>query len=205
MSNILLISVRFHDGRYHGAIDWPPSPARLFQALIAGAGLRGPLNPTQVKALEWLETMPPPIVAAPVVRKGQSVGNFVPNNDLDAVGGDPRRIGSIRAKKAIRPHLFGAEQPFLYAWTLRDEPVTEEYSRVIQEMAEQVYQLGRGVDLAWAWAESLNELELASRLDAYKGMIHRPSFGGSGKPLSCPAKGSFRSLEDRYYRQSESL
>lgn len=198
MSSILLISVRFHDGRYHGTGDWPPAPARLFQALISGGGLRGPLDPAQVKALEWLETMPPPIVAAPVQREGQPVSNFVPNNDLDAVGGDPRRISLIRAKKAIRPHLFDAEQPFLYAWTLRDDPATEEYSPVIHELAERVYQLGRGVDLAWAWAESLNELELASRLDAYEGKIHRPSFGGSGKSLSCPAKGSFRSLEDRY-------
>jgi len=103
MTNVLLISVRFHEGRYHGTNDWPPSPARLFQALTAGAGLQGPLQTEQVDALEWLETMPPPIMAAPTIRKGQAVGNFVPNNDMDAVGGDPRRIGSIRAKKEIRP------------------------------------------------------------------------------------------------------
>ena len=111
MSSVLLISVRFHEGRYHGTGDWPPSPARLFQALIAGAGLQGSLQTEQVDALEWLETMPPPIIAVPTIRKGQPVGNFVPNNDLDAVGGDPRRIGSIRAKKEIRPLLFDAEQP----------------------------------------------------------------------------------------------
>ena len=60
MPSILLISIRFHEGRYHGTGDWPPTPARLFQALIAGAGLQGSLQVDQVKALEWLETMPHP-------------------------------------------------------------------------------------------------------------------------------------------------
>ncbi len=198
MSSVLLISVRFHEGRYHGTDDWPPSPARLFQALIAGVGIQGPLQVAHVNALEWLETMPPPVIAAPIVRKGQPVGSFVPNNDLDAVGGDPRRIGSIRAKKEIRPLLFDAEQPFLYAWSLRDDPVRDKYSSDLCQLAEWVYQLGRGVDLAWAWGEIIGEPDLANRLDAYRGTIHRPSLGGVGKPLSCPIKDSFLSLEARY-------
>jgi CRISPR-associated protein Csb1 len=43
MPGVLLIAVHFHDGRYHGAGDWPPAPARLFQALVAGAAYRGGL------------------------------------------------------------------------------------------------------------------------------------------------------------------
>jgi CRISPR-associated protein Csb2 len=198
MSSILLISVRFHEGRYHGMGDWPPSPARLFQALIAGAGLQGPLKEDHVKALEWLETMQPPLIAAPVVRKGQSVGNFVPNNDLDAVGGDPRRIGSIRAKKEIRPLLFDAEQPLLYAWTLRDESDKQKFASVLCQLAEKIYQLGRGIDLGWAWAEIIGETELTNWLDDYAGTVHHPSLAGAGKPVSCPIKGSFASLEARY-------
>jgi CRISPR-associated protein Csb2 len=198
MSSILLISVRLHEGRYHGTGDWPPSPARLFQALIAGAGLQGPLEEDQVKALGWLETMQPPLIAAPVVRKGQSVGTFVPNNDLDAVGGDPRRMGSIRAKKEIRPLLFDAQQPLLYAWTLRDEADKEKFANVLCQLAEKLYQLGRGIDLGWAWAEIIGETELANRLDDYTGTVHRPSLAGAGKPVSCPIKDSFVSLEARY-------
>lgn len=198
MPSILLISIRFHEGRYHGTGDWPPSPARLFQALISGAGLQGPLQADQVKALEWLETMPPPVMAAPFISKGQSVGNFVPNNDLDAVGGDPRWIGSIRARKEIRPLLFDAEKPLLYAWTLRDVSDKEKFASVLCQLAEKIYQLGRGIDLGWAWAEIIGETELATRLDDYAGTIHRPSLAGAGKPVSCPVKGSFASLEARY-------
>src|SRR5579885_2162377 len=50
----LVIYVRLHDGRYHGGGDWPPSPARLFQALVAGAGLSGPLEESDKEALRWL-------------------------------------------------------------------------------------------------------------------------------------------------------
>ena len=199
MSNILLISVRFHEDRYHGTNDWPPSPARLFQSLIAGAGLQGPLQKDQMEALEWLETMQPPIMAAPTIHKGQPVGNFVPNNDLDAVGGDPRRIGSIRAKKEIRPLLFDAEQPLLYAWTLGGESNKGKFVNVLCQLAEKIYQLGRGVDLAWAWAEIIDKIELASRLDNYAGTVHRPSLAGTGNPMSCPISGSFASLEKRHH------
>lgn len=37
----LAVYVRLPDGRYHGEGDWPPSPAPLFQALVAGVGLGG--------------------------------------------------------------------------------------------------------------------------------------------------------------------
>lgn len=198
MSTVLLISVRFHDGRYHGAGDWPPAPARLFQALIAGAGLKGPMQASDEEALKWLEKSAPPVIAAPAMRKGQVFDNFVPNNDLDAVGGDPRRIGSVRGKKAIRPLLFNADQALLYAWPLRDDLQRDTFARVLCQLAEGVYQLGRGVDLAWAWAEVIEEAELDERLAVYDGSVHRPSIGGDGKPFTCPMSGSFRSLEDRY-------
>jgi CRISPR-associated protein Csb2 len=199
MPGILLISVRFHEGRYHGTGDWPPSPARLFQALIAGAGLQGPLKTEEADALEWLETMRPPIMAAPIIRKGQPVGNFVPNNDLDAVGGDPRRIGSIRAKKEVRPLLFDTELPLLYAWPLGDESSKGKFANMLCQLAEKIYQLGRGVDLAWAWGEIIGETELAHRLDHYLGTVHHPSLAGAGKPVLCPISGSFASLEKRYH------
>lgn len=198
MSAVLLISVRFHDGRYHGTGDWPPAPARLFQAFVAGAGLKGPIQTSDVEALEWLEKSVPPLMAAPVMRKGQPFDNFVPNNDLDAVGGDPRRIGSVRGKKAILPLLFDAEQALLYAWPISDDPQCDIFARLICQLAEGVYQLGRGVDLAWAWAEVVKETELEERLAAYDGIIHRPSIGSNGKTFACPMRGSFQSLEDRY-------
>lgn len=183
MSTVLLISVRFHDGRYHGMGDWPPAPARLFQALVAGAGLKGPIQTAYMEALERLENLAPPLIAAPLMRKGQPFDNFVPNNDLDAVGGDPRRIGSVRGKKSICPLLFDAEQALLYAWSLREDSQKDTLLRVLCQLAEGVYQLGRGVDLAWAWAEVIEQTELEARLAFYNGTIH-------GLPSAAMAKHS---------------
>ena len=102
----LVLCVRMHDGRYHGTPDWPPAPARLFQALVAGVAGAGKLTDMDRIALEWLETLPPPVIAAPVARQGQGIVNYVPNNDLDSKEGDFARIGEVRAAKAIKPHLF---------------------------------------------------------------------------------------------------
>ena len=198
MIRALLLSVRFHDGRYHGAGDWPPAPARLFQALVAGAAKGAELSDTDKAALEWLETLDAPVVASPAVRPGQLFRNYVPNNDLDAVGGDLRRVDKIRTAKTIRPHIFNTETPLLFIWTFDSGASSEDHARTICQIAERLYQLGRGVDMAWVWAELLNADEIEGRLARHGGVVYRPNEGGSGKTLLCPGKGSLASLEKRY-------
>ena len=150
----LLISVRFHEGRYHGGGEWPPSPARLFQALVAGAARGESLSGYAVEAFEWLEGLDAPAIAAPAAYASRSFKNFVPNNDLDAVGGDPARIGEIRTAKIIRPRYFDAGAPLLYAWRFAPGAQTDRHAQAISEIADALYQLGRGVDMAWAQGES---------------------------------------------------
>ncbi|MCL4207869.1 MAG: type I-U CRISPR-associated protein Cas5/Cas6 [Pirellulaceae bacterium] len=198
MSRILLISVRLHDGRYHGAGEGPPAPARLFQALVAGAGLGGPLQADVCSALQWLEELDPPIIGTPRLIDGQSLKNFVPNNDLDAVGGDQRRTGKIRTQKAFKPRLFDAEVPWLFAWRFTSREGDERQAQRVCSLAEQVYQFGCGIDLAWAWGEVLEDHEVDERLAAYAGLVYRPSAGGEGIELTCPQVGSLRSLSERH-------
>lgn len=197
MPRVLLIAVRFHDGRYHGVGDWPPSPARLFQALVAGAAHGGVIAETDRAVLKWLEALPPPVIAAPAHRAGQGFDSFVPNNDLDAVGGDPRRVSEIRTAKPIKPHLFDDNTPFLYLWRFEEGM---EKAEALRKIAERLYQLGRGVDMAFATGELLGEVDAEKRLAIYDGAIHRPAKAGTGKPLSCPTEGSLESLEDRFVK-----
>jgi len=201
MRRSLLITVRLHDGRFHGrrrdgSDEWPPSPARLFQALVAGVA-RGSLGKEERAALGWLEKLEEPVIAAPTNKPGQGFDNFVPNNDLDSVGGDVRRIGDIRTRKVIKPRLFDAATPFLYAWTF--DPGDEAEAQAVAQMTDGIYQLGRGVDMAWAIAEVVESAELDQRLEAFPGAIYRPCKGGEGETaLDCPEPGSLESLCKRY-------
>jgi CRISPR-associated protein Csb2 len=204
MHRALLIAVRFHDGRYYGAGDWPPAPARLFQALVAGAARGATLTDEDRRALCWLEQQNPPVIAAPAGRAGQSFKLYVPNNDLDAVGGDLRRIAEVRgATKRIRPRLFDESVPLLYAWQF--DAGDESLANDIVRLADQLYQLGRGVDMAWATAEILEPDDLEARLSAYPGAIHRPGRVGGALALDCPISGSLASLEDRFRKWSRRL
>ena len=193
----LVITIRLHDGRYHGMGEWRPSPARLFQALVAGAA-RGGLDDSSSHALEWLEALRPPTIGLPAMRTGRRVETFVPDNDIDSVGGDLGRVGDIRSSKTIEPKLFDAEIPFFFVWTLEGGEEETRYAHIICVLAEQLYQFGRGVDMAWAWGEVLGDEEIEVRLSNYPGLVHCPSDSGSGRTLACPTVGSLASLEARY-------
>jgi CRISPR-associated protein Csb2 len=197
MTRFLTIHVRAHEGRYHGDGDELPSPFRLFQALVAGAGISGPLDQVTKEALIWLEGLrDAPIIASPRMVRGQPVTMFMPNNDLDKFGGDIRNIAKTRgARKVWRPRHFDASVPWFYAWPFAEDGVP--HAAKICALSETLYQLGRGVDMAWAWGEVLDEVALDARLVEYNGIVRRPS-AGDGLLLACPGKGSFESLERRY-------
>jgi CRISPR-associated protein Csb2 len=202
----LLISVRFHDGRYHGRPDWPPSPARLFQALVAGAAQGKTLAEEDCPAFAWLETLDPPVISAPSMRAGQPFKNFVPNNDRDAVESKEFKnyrdylaaLGKIRTSKEIYPILFDAETPLLYVWTFDEAPEAQANARRICAIAERLYQLGRGVDMAWAWGEILTVEEAEACLAAHGDALYRPGRTGDGKTLAVPVKRSLESLVERH-------
>ncbi len=201
MEKALLVSVRFHEGRYHGTGDWPPAPARLFQALLAGSA-RGAIVPAATRdALDWLEKMQPPIVAAPRGVPGQSFVAWVPNNDLDAelskrdAQNLDNAVAAIRVGKPIHPILFDAETPFLYCWSIDDD----RQAAVLCEMAGGLYQLGRGVDMAWAEAIVATVAEAEDRFSGYDGIVYRPTGGvGAGCDMLCPQPGLRRNLATRF-------
>lgn len=195
----LLITARISTGRYHGEPEWPPSPARLFQALVAGCAKSAELDETDAGALRWLEGLPPPWIAAPQVRVGRAVKLWVPNNDLDARGGDPSEVATIRTGKLVRPRIFDPAVPFLYAWRL-DGPGDEEKAIRVCELALMVYQLGRGVDFASASGAIVDGTRLAEMLDTHPGVLHRPTGGTTEarSALLCPHRGSLDSIVARY-------
>ncbi|NKC15942.1 MAG: type I-U CRISPR-associated protein Cas5/Cas6 [Gammaproteobacteria bacterium] len=206
MEKMLLLSVHFLDDRYHGDGEWPPSPARVFQALLAGNAVGAALPDACVNALAWLESLPEaPKICAQRGRLGLPYTTFVPNNDLDAKGGDPSQVANIRVGKLIRPRHIDARNPIVYGWRFSASAQNDQAAGVVCEMADNLYQLGRGVDMAWARCELLSEPDGAVKLEQAGGEIFRPGSGaGDGEvALDCPQSGSLTSLVSRFQAQRQ--
>jgi CRISPR-associated protein Csb2 len=206
-SHALVVEVRLLTGRYHGvrdngAADWPPAPLRLFQALVAGAyGGRWSAEDEAVKdaAFSWLEGLGPPVIAAPAVRAGAPINAFVPNNDLDAVGGDLGKVEKIRAAKTFRACIVQGDAPLLYVWGFDGaDPGQQAYAAQIARLAERLHTLGWGLDAACACAEITDMQTAEDRLNGYPGAVRRPGRPGkSGDPLR-PLPGTLVSLKRRH-------
>lgn len=207
----LVIAVRFHQGRYHGRGDWPPSPARLFQAIIAGVGLRGPLPERARTALRWFESLDAPTIAAPKAKRGEEVTLYVPKNDLDAPGSRVemrfdvlygphlkwfKSNKGIRDAKRMQPILFDEETPILYGWSFQKEDYGQ--ADEVCELAECLYRLGHGIDMAWAEASVLQSEEFHERIAEHPGRLYRPTDGTGGTTLPYPQPGSLDGLVARY-------
>jgi len=193
MSSHFILTIHLYDQRYHGADEWPPAPARVFQALVAGAAAGGSVPRSAALVLKLLEDLPPPVIAAPRARRGQRVAVYVPSNDLDTVGGDPDRIGDVRVKKSVQPYLLEDAPTFLYAWALPEQTNLE-----LVAIADGLYQFGRGIDPAWAVGELIDSEELRDRLCEYRGIIHRPKVGDGFNELATPTRGTLDSILHRF-------
>jgi CRISPR-associated protein Csb2 len=193
-----IIEVMLHDERWHGGSEWPPSPFRLFQALVAAAARGSQLHAADRQALTWLEELEPPTIAAPrTLGAAQPVLTYVPNNDLDAVGGDPDRVEEIRAPKRTQPRLLQGKPHFLYIWRFEAEDGAHAPSQHLIQITRRLYQFGRGVDMAWARAQVLAPEEAIALLRRHDGTVHDPCDNGSER-LQAPTRGSLRSLEQRF-------
>lgn len=98
------IEVNFLTGRYVATShndrrrsEWPPHPARLFSALVAAWTDADEPDPSERKALEWLETQGPPTISASDAVARTAVSHFVPVNDAAVVSRAPydRKAGIV--------------------------------------------------------------------------------------------------------------
>jgi CRISPR-associated protein Csb2 len=144
----LCITVHWLDDRYHGLLnrdgppEWPPSPFRLFQALVAGAARHGKLDTDIGTSLAWLETLGPPVILAPHASSGQIVQRFVPNNDGDAEQDRQKRLTG----KTSRPTLMHGEPAVHYLWQI-DGASARPHCAI--QAARYISCFGWGIDMAY--------------------------------------------------------
>ena len=89
---MVAIEVRLLTGRYIATShhdreqpEWPPHGARLFSAMVAAWAEAEPPDDRERSALEWLESLPPPRIAASQADLRRVVSHFVPVNDVAVV------------------------------------------------------------------------------------------------------------------------
>jgi CRISPR-associated protein Csb2 len=201
------ISVRFLDGAFHGRGDggepeWPPSPMRLFQALVAAAAAReraqGRIPHHAYVALRWLENLPAPAIFAPAIAAGAAYRLYVPDNAGDLVAkswsrGNEASMAGYRTEKMVAPSRLCTGEGLHYAWQLTDDSVALHID-ILLVTARSITHLGWGVDMVVADAALLSDAELA-RLP---GQCWTPSQDENGTRLRIPCVGTLEDLERRH-------
>lgn len=213
MASLLVLSFRSLTGTYHGRRDggepeWPPSPLRAFQAMVATSARLGPTEAIRA-ALQWLERRPAPIITAPRAVPGAGYRLSVPNNSMDIVAGSWARratkddAASHRTMKTVRPsHLVGGD-PVRFAWPLdpEAEPEAQRHLTALERVAIHVSALGWGIDIVTAEASILEETTWGSLRE----QLWLPAAGHHGVPLRVPQEGTLADLDDRFEKWSHRL
>lgn len=213
----LQISITFLNGTYHGRVgdgrvEWPPSPMRVFQALIATAGrMHVETIPEQItQSLQWLSNLPAPEIRTPPHRRAQSVQSSVPNNAMDicarawsrgSYDTKDAKPSTHKAMKTIAPvHLLVTEPldtPVRYRWTVSDNEESVGYSRIISMLAGRLVCVGWGLDLVVGYAELINAHTSEDELNEDS---VRWTKGRGSTPLRLPNEHSLLALQKRHKR-----
>lgn len=186
----LTVIVRFLDDRFHGRGDsgrpeWPPSPMRLFSALVAGSS---PLEDRDREALVWLEKQPAPIISAPDPVETPGVVTWVPSNNLETVDG----VAGIRTDKLAAPLRVPPDSAVQFSWPISRKDSAE--ADGVIRLAGRLHTLGWGLDAAMAVAS----LEEKAATPLGDDRLYSPLRLASGSGLRVPVPGSLNSLEEAY-------
>lgn len=206
MTDYLRISVRFLDGEFHGrgdggANEWPPSPLRLFQALVAASAARW--NERRdichaAPALRWLEVLPPPDIVAPASAEGAAYRLYVPDNVGDLVGkkwskGNEGSIADYRTEKTVCPTHVHGDGAVHFLWSL-ESPDQPPHLQTILAAARSITHLGWGVDLVVADADVISATEAV----ALEGQKWSPATDTGSTSLRTAMPGTFDDLKHRH-------
>jgi CRISPR-associated protein Csb2 len=216
MNEQLVITIRFLDPLFHGKMgdggpEWPPSPLRLFQAMVAAAAQGGRIPEQAQSAFVWLERlteMSPPLIIAPPRVHPQPPGYClsVPNNAMDIVArawcsGNYSYSGDAnpathRTMKTVRPtHMLNGSTVH-YLWRLPEKLTAEERSSAeyLATVARTITSVGWGIDLV----VGNGALHDDSQCEQLTGEQWVPGMRGRADGLRVPIAGTLTNLASRY-------
>jgi CRISPR-associated protein Csb2 len=164
----LRITLRFlqpytHGRGEDGMPEWPPSPLRMFQALVAtglGREVFDDRRVASVAALRALERAPAPEIFAPAVANVSApIRLFVPDNAGDRAArswsaGRDADLSEYRTEKDVRPLTLDGEAVH-YVFRA---PELSAHVSCIQRVARSVTHLGWGIDMVVGDAQPSAEM-----------------------------------------------
>ncbi len=180
-----------------GVAEWPPSPDRLFSALVDSMSSMDD-GPAKAGALRWLESLEPPEVMCPPHGARDVHAFWVPVQDRK--GGDGRHYdgrGPGLPPVARKPRWFPAvalpddERTVTMAWNA-DPPA--EVIDGLKYLAAGVSRLGH--------SSSLVRVEVKTGAEARGRIRYVPGRGG-GMPIKCPFPGRLDDLLEGYREAKE--
>lgn len=200
----LTVTARFLRPFSHGRGDdgqpeWPPSPLRLFQALVAAA-MRTALRPEDrgrvVEALRWLERQAPPQIIAPRLHATPhttAYRMFVPDNVADRVArswaaGRPGEIAEYPSEKDVRAARIADDDTAVH-YLFEDVEGLADHLDPLTTAARAMTHLGWGIDQIAGDARGDGPAPTGERW-----LPGRP--GGPG--LRTPIAGTLDALERRH-------
>ncbi|MDR2880982.1 MAG: type I-U CRISPR-associated protein Cas5/Cas6, partial [Azoarcus sp.] len=202
MSRYLALSFRFLSPWFHGRgnegePEWPPSPLRVFQAMVAASGRAGTLDLSR-PAFEWLEQLPAPAIIGPgaeIASAGYRLS--VPHNQLDIVArqwskGADGDEAKHRAMKDVQPHRLSEDAVVHYIWRFEDD---EAPFALLIAAARNVVALGWGVDLVVGDGKIIEDEQFAGLSASAR--LWAPRADGHNK-LRTPQSGTLDDLSRRY-------
>lgn len=209
MSQTLILRVEFLSPVFHGAggggePEWPPSPLRLFQALVRTAAhlFQGDAFGSNAEPwLYWLERLPSPVIVAGEAVTGLPLRSAVPNNDLDILarawskGKEPDKTpANFKALKTVWPSHLVNGSVVHYLWDLEGvpPPPAKDFA-TLGLIASHLVALGWGVDLVAGHAEVAASTVAAS----LAGKRWQPGATGRRR-LRVPAIGMLGRLRERH-------
>ncbi len=210
MSDYLRIAVTYLDPRFHGRGDganpeWPPSPLRLMQAIVAANADNICAGSDLDQALAWLESQRPPIIVAPRGTEAEPYCLSVPNNAMDVVGkawergkyfseGDANPA-THRTMKTVHPVYMTDDDTVHYLWELdKSSRETTVATESLFKAAGRIVALGWGTDLVVGRAELIT----SAQLRALSGECWLPSASTNVTTLRVPVPGTLDALRSRH-------
>lgn len=207
MPSYLCFTIRFlqpfsHGRGEDGTPEWPPSPFRLFQALVSASAARWNERMQlayAVPALTWLESLPPPRILCSLAETTRGYRLYVPDNVGDKVasswsGGRSASMADYRTEKDVRAkRLSGQVVRYLFPVDPNHSEV-ESHLPTLRSAAESITHLGWGIDMVVGYAEIVSDADV----EKLEGETWLPTSDQQGTALRVCISGSLQDLMKKH-------